>query len=209
MLFFSPRLRLRKEMINLKFLVLAFLFLQVYFLVDLIGVDPILSLFWGTGELYFPYSFQVRCDLMTGFSCTVWAEMTCITYGWLYLIAKSPVSYPFAPCLGEHGHLCDLWMWRSLSQCGYGMQCQLREALPWAAMWGCGGRYVSQTWTLVLLSHEIQGLFTTTGCPAWCCPHLRQYGFPCHDNWAHRHSHSFLLSRFWFITSLFSCSQSI
>ena len=113
MLFFSP-LRLRKEMMNLMFLVLAFLFLQVYFLVDLIGVHPILSLFWSTGELHFPYSLQVMYDLMTGFSCTTWAEMTCITYRWLYLIARSPVSHPFAPCLVEHGHLCDLWMWRSI-----------------------------------------------------------------------------------------------
>ena len=51
---------------------------------------------------------------MTGFSCTMWAEMTCVTHGWLCLIARSPVSHPFFPCLGEHGHLCDLWMWRSI-----------------------------------------------------------------------------------------------
>ena len=61
MLFFF--LRFRKEVMNLMFLVLAFLFLQVYFLVDVIGIHPVLSLFWGIGELYFFTPFKLGVTL--------------------------------------------------------------------------------------------------------------------------------------------------
>lgn len=74
----------------------------------------------GIGELYFftPFKLGGTC-----FSHKMQAEVTSITYRWMYLIARSPVSHPFSSCLG--GRECLSYV---ICECGgasrqCGMEC--------------------------------------------------------------------------------------